>query len=76
MLKPQPAIRSTCSFGLLAVKFLEYFEFEVAQFAVGDDEKVSAAARGIEETEGAKFLVKFFETFASRAGRGSVRSIR
>ena len=41
-------------FRLLAEKFLERFEFKLAQFAVGDDEEVAAAAGGIEKFKAGK----------------------
>jgi len=37
---------------------LEDFEVEQAQFAVGDDEEIAAAAGGVEEVQGGDFAAK------------------
>ena len=44
--------------GLAAVEQLEHFDFQQAQFAVGDDEEVAAAAGGVEKAQARKFLVE------------------
>ena len=38
------------------------FEFQLAEFAVGEDEEVAAAAGGIEETELGQFALKLFQS--------------
>ena len=48
-------------FRLLAENFLERFQFKLAQFTVGDDEEVAAAASGVEETEIAEFVMEFLQ---------------
>ena len=53
---------------LLAVVGAEEIEFEGAEFAVGDDEKIAAAAGGIEETQRRELLVKLSEGFGFRGG--------
>ena len=71
-LSPRPPWRDCgCRNFLLAgcAEFLEDFEFEQAQFAVGDDEEVAAAAGGVEECELAEFLVKVLQ---ARLRRGAV----
>ena len=46
---------------LIPEQRLEDFNFQQAQFAVGDDQEVAAAARRIEEAEGADFAVELPE---------------
>ncbi len=53
---------------LVAVDFQEDFEFELAQFAVGDDEEVAAAAGGVEEGELAEFVVEGLEAGEAAGG--------
>ena len=36
----------------------QHFQFQLAQFAVGDHQKVAAAAGGVEEGQGAQFFVE------------------
>lgn len=50
----------------VGVERFEEIEFEKAEFAVGDDEEVAAAAGGVEEFEGGEFVVKGGEFFLFR----------
>ncbi len=43
---------------VFAVEGFYHVEFEEAEFAVGDDEEVAAAAGGVEEFEGGEFVVE------------------
>jgi len=52
-----------------SVDFLEEVEFEGAEFAVGDDEEVAAAAGGVEEAEGGEFFVELGEAFLAGGAR-------
>ena len=55
-------------FVLCAVQFEEDFEFEFAEFPVGDDEEVAAAAGRIEEAEFAEFVLKLLEARGTAGG--------
>ena len=55
---------------LAALKFNEHFEFQRAEFAVGDDKEVAAAAGRVEEAELGQLVLKFGE--ARGAARGAV----
>ena len=48
-------------FVLLAVKLQQDFEFQLAQFAVGENEEIAATAGGIEKAEFGQFLVKLLQ---------------
>src|SRR5262249_53253601 len=68
----EPVDLIKCQLLLLAEDFLERFEFKLAQFAVGKDEKVAAAAGGVEERELAEFGVEFFEPRLASGGAVSL----
>ena len=53
---------------LVAVDFQQDFEFELAQFAVGDDEEVAAAAGGVEEGEPGHAFVEGLEAGDAAGG--------
>ena len=46
-----------------------------AQFAVGEDEEIAAAAGGVEELEGAEPLVKAFQGGAAAGGAVAFHSL-
>ena len=52
----------------VAMEFEEDFEFEGAEFAIGDDEEIAAAAGGIEEGERAEFDLERFQTGGAAGG--------
>jgi hypothetical protein len=43
------------------MEFLQNRDFNLAQFAIGDDQKISAAAGRIEESEAAEFRMKILQ---------------
>ncbi len=53
------------------VEFGEDVEFEAAEFAVGDDEEVAAAAGGVEEAEGGDVFLQGFEAFVAGDAEGA-----
>ena len=46
---------------LAGMEFLQHRDFEFAQFAIGDDEKISAAAGRIEKSEATEFRMKILQ---------------
>ena len=48
------------------------FEFQLAEFAVGEDQEVAAAAGGIEETELGQLVVKFLQPRVRRVDRSAL----
>jgi len=57
---------------LVAVEGAEDVEFEGAEFAVGHNEEIAAAAGGVEEAEARDAVVKFVEVGLSFAGGGGL----
>ena len=55
-------------FALAAAKLYQDFEFQLAEFAVGEDEEVAAAAGGIEETELGQLVVKLLQSRGAAGG--------
>ena len=50
------------------MKLQQDFEFQLAQFAVGDDEEVAAAAGGIEEAELGQLVVELVQARGAAGG--------
>ena len=59
-------------FGLFAGNLLEGFEFKLAQFAVGNDEEIAAAASRVEEPEIAEFSFEILQPGAAARWSGQL----
>jgi len=57
---------------LLRMQFLQHRRFKLAQFAIGDDKKIAAAAGGIEEGQAAELFMRENSAFNSSMNSGSI----